>query len=523
MNKRQTFILLFLFLGIAASAQLLSFDKSTVLNNPASLRGSVYCANGDLVSVFSGTLNTPENFTVIRYDEDGNIVWKTEYSNPSVFSCHANEVIEALNGDLIIAFSAVKLNFTTPASGLLRISSQGSILWQKLYTSGSMLSDVLTVNSKLAEASDGSIYLALADVNVSYNPLTESVILLRFSASGTMLWGISFGPAPPMLVVKLMKAPAAGVHIGAVSYLNGNAHFITVDSSGIVTRSIKYSQAGTLTDFVTDANDNLKAILTTDNQTWTRLIGTDSLGMVTTTNEASHATGVWGNKLMWSGSGFISSHFVTGGGTMLCSWSASPSLTNGISFLNSSQFSAQDIFMGNDGGIYMTGISGADTFTSNTRLIKTKPMQGNNFPFDGCSQTSTDFTIVSVTVSNPVTQALAPSAYTPVTETSSFQLQTVSASVTDNCTVVSINETAADAFEMYPNPAADMITITGNFSADAVFEIFSLTGQTVMNASVVPGGNSLKLSTVHLPEGVYLLRVSEPGKNGHTQRFVISR
>jgi hypothetical protein len=523
MKTRQTFFLFFVLLTVNVNAQLLSFDKSTAIPNYPAIRNSVYCANGDLVAVFTGSANVPNAFSVIRYDENGEISWQSDYLNSSTSSCNANNVIEAANGDLIISFSGVKSNMTSVVSGLLRLNSQGSILWERLYSTGSFLSDVFTASSKLTEATDGSIYLALSDINVSGNPNTEALILLRFSSSGNLTWGKGFGPTPPMSVVKLLKSSAGGVYIGANNNINPVIHLIRVDSTGLVSSSVKFQQVGAMTDFATDQSNRLKAVLTTDYLNWTRIIELDSIGNVVTANEASLTTSWTGAKLMWINGGYVTLHQSSGLGTSLCSWGASPSVNNGISFVNSSMFVANDFFEGSDGSIYMAGIAAGDPQTSKTRIIKTKPLLGNNFPTDGCSQTSVDFTIVSIAISNPIVQTLSPSFYTPTTEASSFQVQAVSASVINNCSLVSIDETEQAGFDVYPNPASDNIHISGSFSGDVTVEIYSVTGEMIVHTRMQPEGNNLKLNTGSLAEGVYMLRVIDGTNVWGTRRFVINR
>ncbi|MFN8711614.1 MAG: T9SS type A sorting domain-containing protein [Bacteroidota bacterium] len=522
MNKRQSLIILSLLLSFAAKAQFLSFDKTTVLSNAPTIKKTIYCANGDLLSVFTGSSTLPNAFTVIRYDTVGNLIWHSDFRNQSVYSCSADDVIESSNGDLVISFSAVKLNFTSSASGLIRITGQGGLLWERLYSSGSMLSDQFIASSKLAEASDGSIYLALADINVSLNPTTEALILFRFSASGNLLWGKSPGAAPPMSVIKLMEAPGNGVHIGASNNLNGNIHLIAFDSSGLVTSSKKFIQAGYLTDFVTDTNHVVAALLTTDSVTYTRLIELNGVGNVISANEASISITSWGTDLLRLSGGYVSGHQVSGGRTMLCSWSASPSLNNGIAYFNSAQFTAIDFFEGNDGGIYIAGTSVGNPQSSKTRIIKTKPMLGNNFPFDGCSQVAIDFTILSGIVNNPIAQALIVSAYTPVTETSSFQVQAVSCSVTDNCSGVSVGEIGENAVKLYPNPASDWLIVSGEFNSTTTIQLFNNIGQEVSLTSVQRRDNELRINVNDLSNGIYMLHIIDAdGRNLSTKLIIV--
>jgi len=74
-----------------------------------------------------------------------------------------------------------------------------------------------------------------------------------------------------------------------------------------------------------------------------------------------------------------------------------------------------------------------------------------------------------------------------------------------------VAENDAVSFNIYPNPANDVVRI--NTEADAVVEIFDMAGRMVMNVNVVEGENAVNVA--ELTSGVYFVRM-----NGSVVKFV---
>lgn len=84
------------------------------------------------------------------------------------------------------------------------------------------------------------------------------------------------------------------------------------------------------------------------------------------------------------------------------------------------------------------------------------------------------------------------------------------------------NLTAVAGFQLYPNPAADVVVLQGNLAAGtwAQIEVLDATGKKVMAAQ--GAGNQVILNTAGLSNGLYLVRSTAAGTIS-TQRLVIAR
>ena len=73
-----------------------------------------------------------------------------------------------------------------------------------------------------------------------------------------------------------------------------------------------------------------------------------------------------------------------------------------------------------------------------------------------------------------------------------------------------------DEVEVYPNPASNTIRIEG--IEPTVIQVFNALGQLV---KTVQGTN--EISVVGLPEGVYVLRITDEKGNSFTERVSVGR
>lgn len=83
-----------------------------------------------------------------------------------------------------------------------------------------------------------------------------------------------------------------------------------------------------------------------------------------------------------------------------------------------------------------------------------------------------------------------------------------------------INETANSSFEVYPNPANDVINIKLNNKSNALINILDLSGKLVKTTNV--NGTSTSINTSDLTSGVYFVDVIN-GNNIETQKIVIRK
>ncbi len=508
---------IFVSVSVSVKSQTTSFDKITRWPSESVFAAMTGCTNGDFITTYSSTETSPDAFAAARYDSIGELIWFLEFLNPSFLSMGASDVIEASNGDILISTSALTSN-NTLCVGLFRINSQGTLLWERLYSSGGLPGFKLGGNSKLVEANDGSIYLGTNERDPSF---IESMVLLRFSASGNLLWGRTFGTTPWQTLRTLSEGPAAGVHIGAQNNPGNTIHLITVDSSGALINAKECAQWGFLADFLTDSAKNIKALLTRNGTSASRLIELDSAGNIAVARWSPFSTQPFANALFSYGGGYVSVHGNNTFGTRLCNWYASPSLSNGINYTDSTRFTGYGFFQIGDGSIYIAGRH--DNNDSVTRVVKTNPMTGTDFQYNGCGQVNGNYTLFTLSLSNPTPLSLNISPYTPVTELSALTSQFLSGTVADNCTGVSVSEILTNRFDLYPNPSSDQINITGNFTGIVLVEVLSVAGQVIVNTQMQPEGNRVQLSTTQLPEGVYVLRITDRTSASALRRFVVSR
>ena len=74
----------------------------------------------------------------------------------------------------------------------------------------------------------------------------------------------------------------------------------------------------------------------------------------------------------------------------------------------------------------------------------------------------------------------------------------------------------AESIDVYPNPANDKVAIEGIGIAE--IEVYNTLGQLVKN---VQGTN--EISVAGLPEGVYVLRITDDKGNAFTERLSVGR
>ncbi|MCU0432901.1 MAG: T9SS type A sorting domain-containing protein [Bacteroidia bacterium] len=510
----------FIFLFFKGNSQQLSFDKTILVQDGPRFIDMIQCNDGDFLMLYNSGSTIANAFPIIRLDSAGNVLWKMYYSNAALPDFGGSSVIEAANGDFIISCSGYSQSTNKIYLGLIRISSQGTFIWDKLYTSGSTTGFNFTGTSQLVEADDGSIYLETEESN---NSFSESMTLLRFSASGNLIWGRNFGTTPWMNLRRLAKAPACGVLLAAQQNPGTTFNMITVDSSGALVDVKNYAQWGFVQDMETDSNNRIKAILTRNSTSAIRLIEFDTSGNISSSKWTSILSDIYDN-LLWYNGGYISAHgSLSVSNTRIYNWSSSPSAGNTLTYSDSTDYVCSKSFQAGDGSIYLAG---EVPFTADTRLIKTSPMTGNDFESTGCSQSVNNNLNYSLVLSTPASISLTMVPYTPVAEFSNILVQANApiVIVVDNCIgYVSATEVEENNFKVFPNPADDALTVTGNFAGETEVEIFSVTGKLLVRNSYSSVSNKLMVNTANLPEGVYFLRVNQSRDNSGMVRFVVSR
>ena len=76
-------------------------------------------------------------------------------------------------------------------------------------------------------------------------------------------------------------------------------------------------------------------------------------------------------------------------------------------------------------------------------------------------------------------------------------------------------------FEIYPNPASDIINIEGN-GEELVVQLFDLKGGMIMEQSHNEAG-AMSLSVGNLEPGIYLVKVTEGNWSTSTFKVIITK
>ncbi len=86
-----------------------------------------------------------------------------------------------------------------------------------------------------------------------------------------------------------------------------------------------------------------------------------------------------------------------------------------------------------------------------------------------------------------------------------------------------IEETVSTACKLYPNPAADLLTVeyTIDNANEVVFEIYDIAGNKVIGQTMPAGKNNIALNTATLESGVYFARMTVNNQVVSTEKLVI--
>jgi hypothetical protein len=112
-----------------------------------------------------------------------------------------------------------------------------------------------------------------------------------------------------------------------------------------------------------------------------------------------------------------------------------------------------------------------------------------------------------------------------ITPRNNFDIENLSVTLdTSNCNTptFSIVEVGAESnFEIYPNPAQDIINIEGN-GEELVVQLFDLKGSLIMEQDHNEAG-AMRLSVRNLEPGIYLVKVTEGNWSTSTYRVIVTK
>ena len=82
---------------------------------------------------------------------------------------------------------------------------------------------------------------------------------------------------------------------------------------------------------------------------------------------------------------------------------------------------------------------------------------------------------------------------------------------------LSVTPETTVSFDVYPNPAINVVNVTSNFNGNQTVEIFDITGKTVLVSTL---NNGADINVSELTKGAYFVKVSQNG-NSATKKLII--
>ncbi len=122
-----------------------------------------------------------ENMLLVKYDAQGNMVWRRDFR---WFSAAAQDFREIADGSLIVLGTAYTEE--TSSGWLIKTTKEGEVVWSKLYGG-----DGDDRGSSVQQTPDGGYFVVGS--TQSYGAADQSIWLLRIDSDGDWLWYKTFG------------------------------------------------------------------------------------------------------------------------------------------------------------------------------------------------------------------------------------------------------------------------------------------------------------------------------------------
>ena len=410
------------------------------------------------------------DFWLIKLDRFGTILWdKTIGGNhfEAPFAAH-----QTLDGDFIIignSESDISGDKTEPNVGssdlwMIKTDADGNVLWDRTYGG----SDIDNTSSYLLPASDGSYVLSA----LSYSPVSGNKTdgirgdgdcwIIKVNADGDVLWDKTIGGDETDIPVRVVNSPDGGYLLAASSI------------SDVSFEKTSPSKSPGFTDVWLVKLDDVGGIV------WDTVFGGDGIDaladlqviedgyLVTTYSESNAGDDKSENPIMME-------PYLYDGDYWVFKLADCAFLSSGVDQIGSTLIAEED-------DVSYQWVDCDHDFA----------------PVDGANEQS----------------------FTPETEGNYAVIVTDGpCEKMSDCYFVSTsglnNFNGRDQFSIYPNPAQDIVRISGDFPSDAQFLITSLPGQVCLSSTE-------SLIDIHsLPSGFYLLSlVDKDGVTTATRYFV---
>ena len=194
--------------------------------------GSVYVA---------GSFRTfAEQIFVTRFNPDGTIVWHEVWATDADAraSSQGQDVAVDAGGNIYVAGVTPRLGVDFGFDAvLLKLDASGNSIWQRTVSAG----EGIDARGGLAVATDGSIYLAGGRFDERDSDL--NALLLRFSASGELLWNRNWGGRSGDSPAGVIAAADGGAYLAGQTNSFGtgdDAFIVRFEANGRATSAVTW-------------------------------------------------------------------------------------------------------------------------------------------------------------------------------------------------------------------------------------------------------------------------------------------
>lgn len=464
---------------------------------------------------------------IVKWDDQFNPVWKHKFTDSRVLGISKN-IVEANDGSFYFMTASSEY---TGSTLIIKFSSTGSILWQKIYyvTTGNLNSIAL---SKAAGSDNGFLFGGGQCALTNY--------IIKCDASGSIEWQKQYYyPLASGVITCWSIIPEGSGYVVSSGYNINSLLTFKMDLSGTVTSHTAYTYTGMQilpTRIIKLSNSGGYAIVGNYNSS---------------NNNKTEFVAFYNSALS-----LLSFNELTVTYTQFTLWDIA-AINNGKNvILVGSIYQDPDFYnaminVSSNGNVVWKKMAEGNSPLSNKNVeLRGITTKGNNTVSVGSGFNEGCFAAIIDTngngfcndvafdlVNNHRTLVLQSSTITPVSSTalSSTVNYTSETNVTTSkyvyCGSLSsledYNMTSDNFITIYPNPANDKITVeTGNIfkSSGTTVSIFDITGREIFREEIknTSSLNSHNFEVSNFPEGIYILKFSD-NVSETFKKFIISR
>ncbi|MFC1481556.1 T9SS type A sorting domain-containing protein [Candidatus Neomarinimicrobiota bacterium] len=174
--------------------------------------GALAVDEGNNIYITGGTVNTRGDgeFTTVKYDSDGNELWRVNY-NPSTYSSDKAQVIALDDAGNIFVAGGISVSSYASIFSAVKYNNLGEQIWAA--TSTAQLNDSNQKMYAMAIATDlnGTIVITGGSENAEYHQSEATWATAKFDSSGQELWFAEHGDDPNLkTIVQSMAVDGSG-------------------------------------------------------------------------------------------------------------------------------------------------------------------------------------------------------------------------------------------------------------------------------------------------------------------------